>query len=328
MNPGDSLWLRQVNENGRVFSWIPHGCPSSAQSLGSIAGTGGSSQALAAVAIATQVVQTVAMVGIWYELHKMRDIQSEVLSIQEAAFEERKLGWLAEAMKAWIISHQNEPGLQIDSCIALRNQLISVMNVLRAHPRTDAPQVLVLAASRLQEGISPRAKLAFDIHEQQRLYALVLASQKVIKHSKSLDKHTRYSSGLTRTVKWLEAKSKRDLSDLEEELDGTWFFKIGRKSNLRENIEHLERSQEITRRFMPFQNLINELDNVIYISHINKALAAEIPSPKQPELYLVAQELPTSFWRKLLFFLPRKPVLDSEGKNQMFDIKGLLRAPE
>lgn len=320
MNPGTSLWLRTVNENGRVFSWIPHQCPSAAQPLASLAGGSG---AQGAVGIATQIVQTAAMVGIWYELHKMRNLQNELLSLQEAAFEERKLGWLAEAMKAWVTSHQDQPGLQIDSCIALRKQLLAVMTVLRDHPRTDAPQVLVLAASRLQEGLSPRARLAYDIHEEQRLHVLSLASRGLVKRSKSFDRRMKYSTGVTQTVRWLEAKSQRDLDDLKEELDNTFFVQIPRKRKLSKNIEQLERSQEITRRFMPFQNLINELGNVINISQSQKAIVDAIPSSEQLELYAVAKQMPANFWRRLLFFLPRQPVFDTEKKNQMFELRAV-----
>jgi hypothetical protein len=323
MQPGESLRLVTADRAGRFVSFTPHQCPNSAQSIQALAGNLAVGQAQAYVGMACEIVQTAAMVGIWYELHKMREIQSELLSLQAASFEERKLGWLVEAFKAWISLHNDEskPGLDLDSCIALRKQLVSVMEALRDHPKMDAPQVLMLASSKLQQGLSPRTQAVCSTIEQYRIYAQSLASQGVISDQKSFDSRLRYFSGPAQTSRWLNVKSQKDIDELEQGLEDTWFFQFGKKGKLMAQKDAVARSQDITRKYMAFQNLINELDSAVRIARVSKDIHASLPSDRRLDIYLVAKEKPRGFWKKLMS--AAEPEIDQKTNTQIFDLKGL-----
>lgn len=324
MQPGESLRLVTADKAGRFVSFIPHQCPNSAQSMQTLVGKfAGVGQAQAYVGIACEIVQTAAMVGIWYESHKMREIQSELLSIQSAAFEERKLPWLIDAFKAWISSHNDEskPGLDLDSSIALRKQLVSVMESLRDQPKMDAPQVLLLASSKLQQSLSPRTQAVYSTMDQYRIYAQSLASQGIISDQKSFDSRLRYFSGPSQTSRWLNVKSQKDIDELEHDLEETWFFHFGKKGKLKAEKDAVARSQDTTRKYMPFQNLINELDSAVRIARVSKDIHASLPSDRRLDIYLVAKEKPRGFWKKLLS--SPEPEIDSKTNTQIFELKGL-----
>jgi hypothetical protein len=327
MHPGESLKLVKADKAGRIMSFTKHVCPNSAQSIQTLGGNmSGLSQAEAGVGIACEIVQTAAMLGIWYEMHKMRDIQNELLSLQTAAFEERKLGWLVDAFKAWIASHNDEskPGIDLDSTIALRKQLVSVMEALRDNPKMDAPQVLLLASSKLQQVLSPRLQAVYSTIDKYRLYAKSLAFEGKIQNQKPFDTRVRYFSGQSSTSRWLNIKSQKDISELEEDLDDAWFFEFSKKGKLKSEKEAIARSQDITRRYMSFQNLINELECAQRIARLSNDIHTSLPLDHRLDIYLVAKEKPRGFWKKMVS--APEPEIDKKSNSQLFEIMGVGEA--
>lgn len=308
MNPGESIWAIHAGKDGRIFKWKPYQCP------------GGQLQSLGYVGIALQVVQTAAVVGIWYELRKNRKVQENILEIESASFEERRLQWLVQALQAWIASQDGRLGLDLPSSTALRKELVGIMNALFKEPKMDVPQVLLLCTNEIQVQLQPRVELAFKLTNKYREYAMNLANDKRIEPNKIYTHRLPYHSGRERTKHWLSIKSPKQIEKLQSEEDEMSFFRLllGGEKKIKEKMSVLRSRQQITKRYKPFQNLIQELDNVFFISKQAKEIHLSLPHEYRRELFLVATEKPRSIIRKITS--KPKPVIDKQKGIQEFRV--------
>ena len=313
MNAGESLWARHVDEGGRVFRWEPHQCP------------GGQLRSLGYIEVALQVVQTAAVVGIWYELRKSRKVQESILEIESGCFEERRIQWIVQAFKAWIDSHDGRLGLDLPSSIALRKELVGIMNALFSEPRMAVPQVLLLCARDIQVQLQPRSELAFKLIDKYRQYAKNLEDDKKVKPNEVYTRRLWYHSGQERTKRWLSIKTPEQLRKLQSEKDemGFWDLLFGDKKEIETKIYDLQSHQKITKLYKPFQNFINELYNVSFISRRAKEIHLSLPNEYRRELFLVAEEEQQSIFRKLIS--KSKPVIDERKGIQKFKVLAVLK---
>jgi len=311
MNPGESIWLRQVGKDGRIFKWLPYSCPSS----------GG--QSLATVNIATEVVQTAAQIGIWYELRKTRKVQENILEIDSANFEERRLKWLFQAMQVWIEYQNASPGLDLSSSTSLKKEIIGVLQALSKESKMDVPQVLLFYANDIQNQLQPRVELAFNLYDEYRRFALSNAD-KLKSSSNNFNQKIKYWSGKDKTKHWLSVKSIGELEKIKDAKNRLNFFEkiFGGKSSIAKKETLLKLQQETVRKYQPFQNLINELENIFFISKQSKIIHSLLPEEYKRELFLVASEKPQNFVDKLL--KGPKPIIDEKTNKQEFKI---IRVP-
>jgi hypothetical protein len=86
-----SLFEIGRRDDGTQLPWIPHTCPT------------GDCSFLGVASIGLQAISTAAQVGIWWELHDMKNLS-------KAQFEERRIGWLDDIANQWINEHRNISG--------------------------------------------------------------------------------------------------------------------------------------------------------------------------------------------------------------------------
>lgn len=128
-----SLWQQGRDlTTGRYASMARHVCPTSASSY------------LGMIDVGLEIFQTVAVFGIWYELHKKNVIDS-------AQFEERRHAWLNDILNQWIAEHQHTPGIKVDTTQHLLRETYKILDKLIEEKKFDIPQVLLLKCSRIAE---------------------------------------------------------------------------------------------------------------------------------------------------------------------------------
>jgi len=306
MAPSLSYWQLARGTSGRFMSMVPHTCPSGAHSE------------LGLINIPMQVIQTAATVGIWYELHELRLIQDQLMAIKAAEWEERRLQWVAMAIKAWIDAHSEQAGLDYSTTIALKKELIKIMQKLSENEKMDVPQVLLSMAQGIQRGLFPRVKLAFKIARLYNGYAHLLAESSNFPDDRCFSKSLKYLSGSELTDRWLSSKSLDEAKSLEEEYSNSgWFSRhFGSGSDKKEEMEILKKQRETTMKYKPFQNLIHELSNVLYIIDHHTELSKLIPPEYRIELMLVPEtKIQWLFWKK--------PVIDNDKNTQSFKLIGI-----
>jgi hypothetical protein len=124
----------------------------------------GGATPVAAFSAPMQALSVVAQFGMYYELHRMR-------RLQEAQFEERRLGWLDSILDQWIEEHRQQPGLQYQVTHRIAAEVSTLIEKLGENTLVDIPQVLLLKLDRVTDFLQENYRLQSAV-----LNSLVLAS--------------------------------------------------------------------------------------------------------------------------------------------------------
>lgn len=104
----------------------------------------------------TQALSAIAQFGIFYELHQLR-------RLQEAQFEERRLGWLDAILNQWIDEHREACGIRFAVTDRVAIELNKLTEKLTENPKMDIPQVLVMKLDRVADFLQENYRLQAQV---------------------------------------------------------------------------------------------------------------------------------------------------------------------